>query len=415
MSRDLREGRVMKPQLYYGWVVVAVTFCTIMVAGGIRASPPLFIRSFQREFGWDTTVVALAVSISLLVYGAISPVAGRLLDAYGPRWVVSAGLLVLLAGVGGTLWVETPWQLYLLWGLAMGVGTGVAAGVVSATIATRWFTRRRGLVTGILGSATSAGQPGLPLLMALILAGGWRAGVVAMVIALAVVLTLVVLSMRDAPSAARAAAVPAGAAQARSLPPPVAPIRSTDFWVLSGAMFVCGATANGLVGTHLLPHSIDHGFSEVSAAGALGVMGLLNFVGTAASGWLSDRYDKRKLLAAVFALRGLSLFFLPFVSELHHLTLFVMVYGLDWFATLPPTVGLIADRFGRRSVGTTLGWIFLSHQVGAALAAYLAGASRIWLGDYGLAFTAAGAMAVFAAGLSLKLSKPVAVPAPASV
>lgn len=402
--------------IYYGWIVVAVAFAIIMVTAGVRSTPALFIRPFEDEFGWDRAGIALAVSINLLLFGLVAPVAGRLIDRYGSRLVVLGSLPLLGAGVVGTLFMREIWQLHLLWGVVVGVGSGAGGSMLSATVAARWFSTRRGLVTGILGAATSAGQlVWFPLLMTLIVTDGWRGASLAVVIALLALIPIAYFLMKDEPEEAMG---PAG----RMPPPPerAVPVShaagTMDFWLLATSMFVCGATTQGLIGTHLIPHSLDHGIPEVGAAGAIGVMGMMNFVGTALSGWLTDRWDKRKLLAAYYFFRGVSLFLLPWVSDFSGLAIFAVIYGLDWFATLPPTVGLIADRFGRRSVGGVYGWVFLSHQVGSAAAAYLAGAVRVWMGDYGLAFLAAGTLAVVAAGLSLRVSREpalVATPAPA--
>jgi sugar phosphate permease len=274
---------------------------------------------------------------------------------------------------------------------------------------------RRGLTLGILNSASSTGQLiFLPLLMVVIVTSGWRAGSLFLAAFALCLIPFVAAWMRNAP--ADVGLAPYGSGEADPLlhggPPPsdastAVPLsevfKSPTFRLLAGSFFVCGGTSSGLIGTHLIPHSIDYGIPAVSAAAIVGVMGSLNFVGTVLSGWLVDRIDPRRLLSLVYALRGVSLFILPFVTDLRGLFLFAVIYGLDWFATVPPTIALTADTFGTRSVATIYGWVFLSHQVGAALAASGSGAIRVWLGDYQFAFLAGGLMAMVAAVLALRI------------
>jgi sugar phosphate permease len=412
------ESAVAAPGRHYAWVVVGVTFCTLLVASGIRAAPGVLLLSLEREMGWSRAAIAFAVSIGLLLYGLVGPFAGRLMDRFGPRAVMLAGLLLMVGSQAAGATISTLWQLNLMWGVLGGIGTGMAAQVLGATVANRWFVARRGLVLGYFGAAGSAGQLlFVPLLMALVVAVGWRASHLVLAGAGALVLIPVFLLMRDDPAdlglrpygapppppgsvaPAPVAALTAGAGiMARA-------VRVPEFWLLSGSFFVCGATSNGLIGTHLIPHSADHGISEVTAAGALALMGSMNFVGTVASGWLTDRYDPRRLLACYYFFRGLSLFLLPFVADFSGLAIFAVVFGLDYIATVPPTSALTADIFGRRNVGTVFGWVFFSHQVGAALAAYLGGVARVALGDYQLAFLVAGTLAVLAAVMALRVDR----------
>ena len=399
-------------------MVVGVTFCTLLVASGIRAAPGVLLLSLERDMGWSRAAIAFAVSIGLLLYGLAGPFAGRLMDRFGPRAVMLAGLLLMVGSQAAGAAISTLWQLNLLWGVLGGIGTGMAAQVLGATVANRWFVARRGLVLGFFGAAGSAGQLlFVPLLMALVVAIGWRASHLVLAGVVALILIPVFFLMRDDPAdlglrpygapppppgsvaPAPVAALPAGAGiMARA-------VRVPEFWLLSGSFFVCGATSNGLIGTHLIPHSADHGISEVTAAGALALMGSMNFVGTLASGWLTDRYDPRRLLACYYFFRGLSLFLLPFVADFSGLAIFAIVFGLDYIATVPPTSALTADIFGRRNVGTVFGWVFFAHQVGAALAAYLGGVARVTLGDYQLAFLVAGTLAVLAALMALRVDR----------
>jgi MFS family permease len=399
-------------------VIVALSFTTTMIAAGIRSSPSVLIHPLESEFGWNRAHIATAISLNLFLYGVSAPICGRLLDHYGPRHVMIGSVSLLILGVTGTVFMTQLWQLILLWGFVVGFGAGAASSVLSATVAQRWFVSHRGLVLGMLNSASSTGQlVFLPLLMALIVYSGWRAGSMLLVASCVAMLLLVSKWMRNdpadiglqpygaaqPPSEATAFHNRHGANQADGGMPLSRVIRTPTFWLLCSSFFICGGTANGLVGTHLIPHSIDHGIPEMTAAATIGVMGGMNFVGTMISGWLTDRVNPRKLLALVYALRGLSLFILPLATEFSHLFVFAIIYGLDWFATVPPTVALTADAFGKRSIGTVYGWIFLAHQAGAALAAIGGGLVRVWIGDYNPAFIIGGCMGMIAAGLALSI------------
>ena len=423
-------------RLYYGWVVVAVVFLALLVSAGVRAAPAVLINPLETELGWSRAAISFAVSVGLLLYGLSGPVAGWLMDRFGPTRLTLVGLAVIggstLAGAAMT----ELWQLNLFWGVLSGVGTGVVAPVLGATVANRWFVERRGLVLGVFGAAASAGQlVSVPALMWLVVVVGWREGTVLLAAAVFLILIPVLLCMRDdptrlglrpygareseergmaaeespAPEPGTAAGAPAearGGAVSRAL-------RTPEFWLLSGSFFICGASSNGIIGVHFVPHSIDHGIPEVTAASALALMGAMNFVGTITSGWLTDRYDPRKLLAVYYSLRGLSLLLLPFVTEFAGLAVFAVFFGLDYIATVPPTVALVADRFGRMNVGAVFGWVFFSHQVGAALASYLGGVARDSLGDYTAAFLAAGILAILAALMASRITREPLSPVPA--
>ena len=407
---------------YYGWVIVALSFLTTLTSAGIRSSPGVLIHPFEMEFGWSRAAIAFAVSINLFLFGVGAPIGGWLMERFGPRRVMLVSLLILAIGVGGTTFMTTYWELVLLWGVVVGLSAGGIGSVLSATIATRWFVQRRGLVLGILNSASSTGQLiFIPLFMVAIVTSGWRVGSWILVAVSLALIPLIYLWMRDDPAelgleayGSKDASVTGSqslgalrAAGGGSGSVPLSEVfRSSTFWLLAGSFFVCGGTANGLVGTHLIPHSIDHGIPQVTAAATVGVMGGLNFVGTVLSGWMIDKVEPRKWLSLVYALRGVSLFILPFVTDYSGLFLFAVIYGLDWFASVPPTIALTADTFGRQSVGKIFGWIFLSRQVGAALMAAGGGIVRDWLGDYQMAFLAGGSIALIAAGLALKIQPP---------
>ena len=407
--------------LHYGWVIVGVTFLALLVAAGVRATPAVLIQPLEQDLGWSRAAISAAVSVGLLLYGFGGPAAGWLMDRFGPRWLTLGGLALVGASTLAGSRVDQLWQFTLLWGVLGGLGTGVVAPVLGATVANRWFVARRGFVVGLFGAAASAGQLiAVPVLMRLVVEIGWRAATLVLAGAVLLVLLPVLLLMRDEPASMGlqpyggdtpgtqlgAAGPDTGGALLRA-------VRSPAFWLLSGSFFICGATSNGLIGTHLIPHSIEHGIPRVAAADALALMGAMNFLGTLTSGWLTDRYDPRKLLAAYYSFRGLSLLLLPFVDGFSGLAIFAVIFGLDYIATVPPTVALVADRFGRRNVGTVFGWVFFAHQVGAALAAWLGGVVRELTGDYGPAFLSAGVLAMVAGAMALGIRRaPRHVPQP---
>ena len=404
---------------FYGWVVLALCFLTTLTSAGVRSSPSVLIHPLEAEFGWSRAAIALVVGMNLLLFGIASPISGWLLDRYGPRKVMLGSLTVLILGVSGTITMNQFWQFFLVWGIIVGIGAGGVGSVLTATVGNRWFVARRGLVLGILGSASSTGQLiFLPLFMATIYYAGWRMGSMVLIVVAIILLPLIYVFMRDDPSeiglepygaGQPGAASSGGMASLRGARSGNASITlrevfgTSTFWLLAGSFFVCGGTANGLIGTHLIPHEIDHGIPQVAAASLVGVMGGLNFVGTVLSGWMIDRVQPRKWLAMVYALRGLSLLILPFVQDFKGLFVFAVIYGLDWFATVPPTMAITADTFGKQNIGKIYGWIFMSHQIGAAIMAWTAGALRTWMGDYQFAFLSGGVIAMIAAGLALQI------------
>ncbi len=388
---------------HYAWVILAVTGLTVVLTAGVTAVPAVLIHPLEVAFGWDRAAIALAVSINVFLYGLAGPFAGRLMLRVGPRRVMLCSLLCIAAGVAASTQIQTVFHLYLLWGVVVGVGTGSTALVLSATVVNRWFTTQRGLALGLLGAASSTGRlVFLPLLAMVVTALGWQAvgWVVAGGLLLLAVLGLTPYGTGHEVASGSPTTTPAP--EAPLVPLGVA-VRQGDFWRLWLTFAICGATTNGLIGTHLIPHAIDQGVSAVAAATTLALMGVLDIVGTLGSGWLSDRYDKRRLLAAYYGLRGLALLSLPYADDLTKLALFGVVYGLDWIATVPPTAGLATDLFGTRSGPILFGWIFFGHQVGAALAAYGGGLLRVWLGTYHVAFTTAGLLALGAAALVLTI------------
>jgi sugar phosphate permease len=403
-------GSMRLTKIHYSWVVLGVTFLVLLVGAGIRATPGVLMIPLEHEFGWSAATIGGAVAINLFLYGMIGPFAVAVMERFGLRRSVCGALLLLAVGVALTTLMRTSWQLMLLWGFVVGSGTGMIALVLGATVASRWFVRHRGLAMGILTASSATGQLiFLPAMAALATHEGWRAvSLVAAAAALALV-PVVALFLRDRPI--DMGLIPYGGAElvphpSRGQNPAMRALialrdgsRSRDFWLLAGSFFICGASTNGLIGTHLIPACSDHGIPEVTAAGLLALMGIFDFFGTTGSGWLSDRYDSRILLAWYYGLRGLSLLFLPYAFDIsfYGLPVFAVFYGLDWIATVPPTLKLAGKAFGDGNAALMFGWIAAFHQVGAAFAAWSAGAIRTGTGDYAGAFTAAGLLCIAAA------------------
>ena len=397
-------------KFHYAWIVVGVTFLMLLLGAGVRSAPSVLIVPLEEEFHWSPATVSSAVALSILMYGAIAPFAAAMMERFGLRRVMLTSLTMITIGVGLTVFMRETWQLILLWGVVVGLGTGAAAQVLGATVAARWFTTRRGTVIGLLASSTAAGQLlFLPAFAGLTTTYGWRTVSIAIVAVALVIFPFVAWLMRDWPE--DVGLMPYGEKgepkpRVKSTANPVAlafetlfeAARRRDFWILAGTFFCCGASTNGLIGTHLIPACVDHGIPELVGAGLLATMGALNFAGTTASGWLSDRFDNRILLFIYYGLRGLSLMYLPFsFVSFYGLTIFAIFYGLDWFATMPPTVRLTAVAFGRERVGIVFGWILVSHQLGGASAALFGGILRADLGSYVQAFIISGMLCIVAA------------------
>jgi MFS family permease len=406
-------------RFHYAWVVAGVGFVTLIMAAGFRSTTGVLIVPLQDEFGWSRATIGFAISVNLILYGLGGPFAAGFVERFGMRRVTMTALLLVSLGSSLTIFMHAPWQLDVLWGLVNGFATGAIAVPLAAMIANRWFVARRGLVTGVLTASSATGNlVFLPLLAAIVSHWGWRyAAVTVAGVASLVVLPLVGLLMRDRPGDLGLA--PFGADELEAPPAPVrnpfaaafAGLREArgdrSFWLLAGSFFICGLSTNGLIGTHLIPAAMDHGYGEVAAASLLATIGVFDIVGTTCSGWLTDRFDPRVLLFWYYGLRGLSLLALPYAFGSPHfgLILFVVFYGLDWIATVPPTVALTAELFGRERVGTVFGWIFCSHMFGASLAAWGAGAIRTWFGGYGWAFGSAGLLCLFASGLVMQIER----------
>ncbi|HLZ95428.1 MAG TPA: MFS transporter [Candidatus Dormibacteraeota bacterium] len=406
-------------RFHYAWVVAAVTGITIMGAAGFRATPSVLIVPLQHEFGWNRAVISVAVSINLILFGLTGPFAAALMERFGLRVVTVGALLTIATGALLTALMTAPWQLYLLWGVVVGVGTGSMASVLAANVAARWFVKRRGLVLGALTAAGATGQliflPGLGYLAQNV---GWRWVSITVAAGALAVAPLLAIFLRNRPRDVGLRAyganeddvvvATAGSPIANAFRGLRLGVRSRDFWLLGGSFFICGASTNGLIGTHLIPASVDHGMAEVTAASLLAVIGVFDVVGTLASGYLTDRFDSRRLLFMYYGLRGLSLLLLPYAfgSPQFGLILFIVFYGLDWVATVPPTVQLARKVFGQQNFAIVYGWIFAAHQIGAATIAFAAGEVRTVFGDYQIAFMSSGLLCLLAAGLVLRIARP---------
>ena len=405
-------------RFHYAWVVAAVTAIAIMGAAGFRATPSVLIVPLQHEFGWNRAVISVAVSINLILFGLTGPFAAALMERFGLRVVTVGALITISAGALLTTQMTEPWQLYLLWGVIVGVGSGSMASVLAANVAGRWFVQRRGLVLGALTAAGATGQliflPGLGWLADNV---GWRYVSISVAIGALAVAPLIAIFLRNRPRdiGARAYGATEDDVPVATTGSPIANafrglrlgVRSRDFWLLGGSFFICGASTNGLIGTHLIPASVDHGMAEVTAASLLAVIGVFDVIGTLASGYLTDRFDSRKLLFVYYGLRGLSLILLPYAfgSPQFGLILFIVFYGLDWVATVPPTVQLARKVFGMQNFAIVYGWIFAAHQLGAATIAFAAGAVRTVFGDYQIAFMFSGLLCLLAAGMVLRIAR----------
>ncbi|MCC6473432.1 MAG: MFS transporter [Burkholderiales bacterium] len=421
-------ARSLSGRLHYAWIVAGLVFVLLLCAAGVRSAPGVLIVPLEHSLGWDRATISAAIAVHLVLLGAMGPFAGATMLRFGVRRTVLAALALLAIGIGASTQMTQPWHLMLTWGLMVGIGSGLAATVLAATVVNRWFTERRGLVMGLLTAASAMGQlVFLPLLALISEAAGWRAVAWTVAAVMACLVPIIAWLMVERPrdlglrsygaapgeieAGQMASGNPVGIAWRslqRALP-------TRDFWLLAGTFFVCGLSTNGLIGTHFIAFCFDGGLPEVRAAGILAMMGMFNLVGTALSGWLSDRYDCRWLLFWYYGLRGLSLLYLPY-SDLSWwgLGLFAVFYGLDWIATVPPTLRITTDVFGRRDAAVVFGWIFMCHQLGAGIAAFGGGAVRNAFGAYTGAFLVAGLACAVAALAVLAIQRGGRRPAPAA-
>ncbi|HCP72694.1 MAG: MFS transporter [Actinobacteria bacterium BACL4 MAG-120820-bin23] len=410
---------MMKSKLHPAWIVAGITFATLFASAGFRSAPSVLILPLEDEFGWRRDVISAALAINVLLFGLTAPFAAALMDRFTVRKVVMSALSVIGIGALLTIWMNQSWHLMLLWGVVVGIGTGSMALVFAATIANRWFVKKRGLIIGVLTAAGASGQlVFLPTLARLAQDPGWRASSVMISIAAFLMVPLIYLFLKENPQSINT--TPYGAAD--NWQPPVlekgnaarvaivtlrdaAKVR--NFWYLVGSFFICGLSTSGLIGTHFIPAAHDHGMAQVTAASLLALIGVFDVVGTITSGYLTDRIDPRKLLFFYYLLRGLSLFLLPSIlfSTVEASTLvFVIFYGLDWIATVPPTVMLCRQVLGPDKGAIIYGWVFAAHQIGGALAAFGAGLLRVKFGDYAAAFYITGILCVITSYFVLQIT-----------
>jgi MFS family permease len=421
VARKAGTGRRVHP----AWVVASVAFLALVGAAGFRAAPSVMIVPMEQEFGWSRTILSAAVAVNLVLFGLTAPFAAALMEKFGIRAVTSVALTVVAAGAGLSVLVVAPWQIVLTWGVLIGLGTGSMALVFAAVVTDTWFVHRRGLVAGILTAGSATGQLiFLPLLAFLTERSGWRTASLLVAAAALIAVPMVLRWLRNSPAdlgvkpygyvAPLGDVQPAPVQAAGTVRPArravqalVAASRQRTFWALAAGFAICGATTNGLIGTHFIPSAHDHGMGETTAAGLLAVVGIFDVVGTIASGWLTDRVDPRFLLGGYYAFRGVGLLLLPALLSATvrpSIVFFVVIYGLDWVATVPPTIALCRDVFGRDGA-MVFGWVFAAHQIGAALAAFGAGYVRAQTGTYTAAWIAAAALCAVAAVVSVGMRR----------
>ena len=410
----------IRRRFHPAWMAAIVTFFTLVATAGFRSAPSVLVIPLEDAFGWGRDQISLAISVNVLLYGLTAPFAAALMERFGIRKTVMAALTTVSLGAFLTIFIHAPWQLVATWGVIVGVGTGSMALVFAASIANRWFVEKRGIVVGALTAAGATGQLiFLPGLTRLSMAHGWKSISITISIAAIAMVPFIALFLRERPS--DFGLLPYGA-PADWQPPKKSEISAgklavltlkeasahKDFWYLIGSFFVCGLSTSGLIGTHFIPAAHDHGMMQTTAAGLLALVGVFDVIGTLFSGWLTDRYDPRKLLFFYYGLRGLSLFLLPSIlfSTMHPSTLvFIIFYGLDWVATVPPTIMLCRTILGPERGTVIYGWVFASHQIGGSIAAFGAAVLRVKLGDYAVAFYISGALCVITSYFVLQIAK----------
>ncbi|MGU3401095.1 MFS transporter [Brucellaceae bacterium D45D] len=413
-------GFLAQRNIHYGWVVAAITFLTMLATAAAMGSAGILIDPLQAEFGWTNANISFAMALRLVLFGLMGPFAAAFMNQFGLRRVVAAALVLISSGLIGSIFMTEQWHMVALWGVIIGLGTGMTALVLGATVASRWFEKRRGLVVGLMTASNATGQlVFMPILASVSQSIGWRASLVVVICFLVASLLLVLVLMRDNPSdiglkpfgrVAPLVAPEPKKSFGAMLASPLTVLREASstvtFWVLFLTFFVCGFSTNGLIQTHWIALCGDFGIAPVGAAGILAVIGAFDLIGTIGSGWLTDRFDNRWLLFWFYALRGLSLIYLTFTDfTVYELALFAAFYGLDWVATVPPTVKLAAERFGPEKAGIIFGWVFTGHQVGAAAAAGFAGLVRTDYDSYTPALILAGALCFAAAAMVFLITR----------
>ena len=419
-------ARVCRGRVHYAWIVLAVMFSATLAGVGVRAAPGVMIIPLERAFGWNVATISGAVSLNIILMGATGPFLTGLIDVVGLKRTIIGCMIVLVAGTALSNFMTSPWQLFLTWGLMVGIGSGASAVGMAAAVANRWFARRNGLAMGLLTAANAAGQLiFLPVLAMLAERYGWRGVSVTVTLVIAAAVPVVALLLPESPADVGLGpyggeAVPLARAQRLGNPFAAAvgalsrASHSMDFWLLTASFAVCGLSTNGLINTHLIAYCADRGISQIAGADILAALGVFSLIGATASGWMCDRFNPRILLFWYYGLRGLSLIVIPFTQfDAVSLSIFSVFYGLDWVATGPATFALANEVFGRRDTPVIIAWIFAGHQIGGALAAFGAGAVRSVTGDYLLAFLTSGLACLLASLLVLRVtrSEPAFVPA----
>ncbi|WP_379127185.1 MFS transporter [Paenibacillus sp. sgz500958] len=415
MEQVVKRGRI-----YYGWFVVAIVFLVLLVAAGISSIPGVLMLKFEQEFGWSRASISGAMSIRIFLYGLMGPFSASLMARFGIRRIMLISMIMLIASLALTPFMTQIWHFLVLWGVLMGLGSGSLANVLGVTVANRWFVKQKGLVVGLLTASAATGQLlFLPLIAKITVVFGWKYAIYTTILVLLILIPVVAIWMRNHPFDKGVAAL----GESEVMPPKaftgnlfLEPLRvlgramkNGTFWLLAGTFFLCGFSTNGLIGTHLIPACGDFNIPLVTAAGFLALMGMFDMVGTTMSGWLSDRFDSRWLLFWYYSLRGLSLIFLPYALSGGYtmMLIFTVFYGLDWIATVPPTVKITSDIFGKEQAGMVFGWVVVAHQIGASTAAYGMGLMREWMGSYSVPFVTAGFLCFFASLMAVRIVKTV--------
>ncbi|MCP1146334.1 MFS transporter [Lysinibacillus endophyticus] len=409
-------------KLHYSWVILVVTFISIIVAGIIRSSSGIFIDPFETEFGWGRPAISFAFAVGLFLYGFSGPFMAAFVDIFGLKKMMLYSMAILTVGLSLTFVMNSEWQLILIWGVMLGIGSGLFLTVLSTQVANRWFVKRRGLAVGFLTAATATGQLVLlPVLASFVENYSWRAAI-ALIFALSIAMLIIIaIFMKSWPK--DVGTTPYGQEEHILNEPPIISNRNPfkvainslieglkvkEFWLLAGSFFICGLSTSGLIGTHFISYCVSFGIPLVTAASLLSLMGVFDLIGTTVSGWLSDRFDNRWLLFWYYLLRGISLLFLPFAlaqGSYVWLVIFSIFYGLDWIATVPPTVGLARQKFGLQKSAMMYGWITAAHQVGAGVAAFSGGVIFKIFDSYMWAFLFAGGFCLLGSLFVLLIKK----------
>lgn len=405
-------------RVHRAWWVTAGAAAAVLTAGAFTTVSGLLVAPLHREFGWPRGTIGIAVSVNMVLYGLAAPFGAALADRCGLRRVAGWALALLAGGAALTALASQVWQLVVGWGLLVGSGAGALSMAFAATVAGRWFVRRRGLATGVLTAATVLGQFAfLPVVSWIVDEQGHRTALTVLAVAAVAVVPVVWALLRDHP--ADAGVAPLGAREFVPGPEPVPgaarrsvgvllhAARARPFWLLAGVFAVCGASTNGVMWSHFTPAAHDHGMPATTASSLLALVGAFNVAGTVGSGWFTDRFDARRLLVVFFVLRGASLTLLPLLlaEDVHgSLVAFVVVFGLLDVATVPPVIALCREHYGA-GAAVVFGWVNVAHQLGAGALALLGGAMRDVLGSYDVMWVGTGALCAVAALFPMALRR----------